>query len=70
MAKQYRITQQYVCLLVSKAKKKPRFLEELHVKEQESEALAERVRDSIHGQAAAGTVLRSVDQIQKMLKND
>ena len=43
VAKKHRVTQSYVSLLVSKARKKPRFLLIMHEKEQENADLVEKV---------------------------
>ena len=70
VARKYRVSDSYVALLTSIAKNKPRFMEQLHEKEMENDALMERIKKSLKDRSTAGTVFQNVDQIQKALKDD
>ena len=70
VAKKHRVTQGYVSLLVSKCRKKPRFLLMLHEKEQENQALVDRLQKAIVGVHLEGHVIQSADELRKKLEHE
>lgn len=63
LAKEYRITQQYVSLLIKKANKNPKMFEELEDIEEQENALNNSVKVAITEYRKAGTFLSSIHDI-------
>jgi len=70
LAKEYRITPQYVSLLVKKANKNPKMFEELEDIEENENALKDSVKAAITEYCKAGAFLSSINDIQARLHTD
>ena len=64
LAKEFRLSQALVSILVGKVRKKPEFLAELISKRAEKELLELKLADFIDGKREQGTQIRTVKQIR------
>ena len=70
VAKEYRISQPYTSLLVTKAKKKPGFLDEIAANDQLELDFREKVAVSVNGYIQENKPLHNVKEIQEKLLED